>query len=76
MTDTRRTEWVACVNAPWYPNLSHGGYIAYRIWKEFDGRRWFQRHEWKHADGTIEMDAWIDSLAGFDNCPVVVEKAA
>lgn len=63
--ETRRTEWTKCVDGPWYPNLSHGGYAAYRIWQQFDALRWFQRHEWKCADGSIEMEEWIDGVRGW-----------
>lgn len=62
---TQVTEWTPCANGPWYPTLSHGGYVAYRIWQEFDGRAWFQRHEWKRADGTLEMENWIRGAAGW-----------
>lgn len=62
-TQTTCTKWTDCKNGPWYPTLPHGGYVAYRIWFETDGRSYFQRHEWKRADGTIEMDGWIPSFA-------------
>lgn len=61
--DTRVTDWVACKDGPWWPTMSHGGYVAYRIWQQFDGRNWFQRHEWKHADGTTACDEWIRGVA-------------
>ena len=57
------TEWFTCKNGPWHPSLSHGGYVAYRIWFHGDGRSWFQRHEWKRADGSFELNAWIPSFA-------------
>jgi hypothetical protein len=63
--DTRRTEWHICKDGPWYPILSHGGYVAYRIWQQFDGLRWFQRHEWKRADGSFEMQPWIKGAEGW-----------
>ena len=69
--NTRRTDWVVCTNGPWYPTMDHGGFSAYRIWKEFDGRGWFQRHEWKHGDGSTEMDDWIPTFAGFDGFDIV-----
>lgn len=63
--ETKVTEWSECVNGPWYPSMSHGGYVAYRIWQQFDGMRWFQRHEWKRADGSLEMQDWINGVQGF-----------
>lgn len=59
--DTRATDWQECKEGPWYPSLPHGGYTHYRIWQQFDGMRWFQRHEWKRADGSLEMEGWISS---------------
>ncbi len=53
------TDWFPCKDGPWYPNLPHGGFTAYRIWHEFDGRNNWQRHEWRHADGTTEVEKWI-----------------
>lgn len=49
--ETRRTDW-----------LSLDGVSPFRIWKQFDGLRWFQRHEWRKADGSVEMDEWIPSF--------------
>lgn len=66
-TDTRVTGWQQCVDGPWYPSLDHGGYVAYRIWQQFDGLRWFQRHEWRRADGSLEMNDWIKGAQGW--CP-------
>lgn len=63
--ETRVTEWQVCVDGPWYPSLSHGGYVSYRIWQQFDGLRWFQRHEWKCADGSFEKEAWINGANGW-----------
>lgn len=57
--ETRLTPWEHCVDGPWHPGLRHGGYVAYRIWVQFDGLRWYQRHEWKCADGSTEFDPWI-----------------
>lgn len=64
-TETKVTDWEECKDGPWYPSLPHGGFVAYRIWKQFDGMRWFQRHEWKRADGTIEMADWIHGASGW-----------
>lgn len=73
--ETRVTDWSECKDGPWYPGLSHGGYRSYRIWKQFDGLRWFQRHEWKCADGSIEMEDWIDSSVGAWGCCVETVEA-
>ena len=53
--ETRHTDWIV------------NGDLTYRIWQEFDGVRWFQRHEWKNADGSTRMDDWIRGAAGW--CP-------
>lgn len=55
----RVTDWHACKDGPWYPSLPHGGFTHYRIWQRHDTLSWFQRHEWKRADGTTETDDWI-----------------
>lgn len=73
--ETRRTDWIACKDGPWYPNLSHGGYVAYRIWQQFDGRNWFQRHEWKHADSTTSLEDWIDGARAFSTGAIPVTDA-
>ena len=64
-TDTRVTDLTKCVDGPWYPGLKHGGYTHYRIWQQFDGLRWFQRHEWKFSNGSAEMEGWIPSYGSF-----------
>lgn len=74
--ETRVTDWQKCVNGPWYPSLTHGGFIAYRIWTQFDGVRWFQRHEWKCADGSIQTDEWINGIQGWSANSQPVEPAA
>lgn len=38
---------------------------AVRIWQEFDGRRWFQMHEWRYRDGTMWAEGWIDGVQGW-----------
>jgi len=65
MIDTRVTEWIECNNGPWYPNMKHGGYVRYRIWQQFDGLRWHQRHEWQRADSSIEISEWIAGSGPF-----------
>jgi len=76
--ETRCTDWTKCVDGPWYPSLSGGGLVAYRIWQQFDGLRWFQRHEWKNADGSTELENWIDGAAGWcvNSKPVAQAEAA
>ena len=63
--EAKATNWIPCKGAPWYPNLPTGGLTAYRIHQQFDGMRWFQRHEWKSADGTTELEAWIPGVTGW-----------
>ena len=63
--DTRVSEWVTCKDGPWYPGLPHGGYTEYRIWQQFDGLRWFQRHEWNTVNGVPELDEWIAGADGW-----------
>lgn len=65
--EIKRTDWIICKDGPWYPNLGNGGLVAYRIWKKTDGYQWFQRHEWKGADGAIQMDEWIRSIPSFND---------
>ena len=59
--ETPATDWIKCVDGPWYPGLSHGGYVAYRIWHGDNGLTYYQRHEWKRADGSLEMENWIQT---------------
>lgn len=63
--EIRVTDWDECVGAPWYPSLKHGGYMRYRIYTLHDGMRWFQRHEWQSADGTIKTENWIPTTSGW-----------
>jgi hypothetical protein len=70
MDHIKHTDWNQCAGGPWYPNLSHGGFVAYRIWVEFDGRRWSQRHEWKCSNGETQMEEWIPSTAGFGSASI------
>ena len=67
---TRKSSWFECKNGPWYPNMSHGGITHYRIWQQFDGMRWFQRHEWKRVNGSLEMEEWIPGVSGWVNSAV------
>lgn len=43
---------------PW-SDFGHYGFSAYRIWQRYEGRTFYQRHEWKRDDGSIRMDDWI-----------------
>lgn len=69
MTDqsmqTKVTAPVICAGGPWYPDAPHGGFVSYRIWQQTDGRRWWQRHEWTRADGSIQMDGWIPGIVAW-----------
>lgn len=73
-TETRVTKWVECKDGPWYPNMDSGGIVAYRIWVQTNHRNWWQRHEWKHVDGTIVLDEWIDSIRGWGTAHERVEE--
>jgi len=73
--ETRRTGWIACENGPWYPSLSHGGIVAYRIWTQTDGRRWWRRHEWKRADGSIRLEEWMGCSGGHCGSEPVLDEA-
>lgn len=65
-SQTRRTDWIMCKDAPWYPELSGGGIVAYRIWTICDDYgRWYQRHEWKNLDGSIDIERWIPGAKYF-----------
>lgn len=48
----------------WKPMPAHGA-VACRIWQEFDGRHWWQAHEWEMADGSRRMDRWIPGSRGW-----------
>lgn len=63
-TERIMCDWVTCKDGPWYPNLSHGGYTHYRIWIGDNGIAYYQRHEWKRVDGSIEMQDWIPTYGG------------
>lgn len=54
--ETRVTPWVGFG----FHGLSH-----YRIWKLFDGFRWFDAHEWRREDGSTEMTGWLPSPSGW-----------
>lgn len=73
--ETRVTPWTDCIDGPWHPSLPNGGVAAYRIWQQFNGREWFQRHEWRNADGTTSMDAWINGAKGWNSRAETVEAA-
>lgn len=71
--ETRVTDWQNIIDGPWYTSLSHGGYVAYRIFIQSDGMRWFQRHEWRCADGSIETEKWIPSIADWGQSKIVAK---
>jgi hypothetical protein len=67
-TETRVTPWVGFG----FHGLSH-----YRIWKLFDGFRWFDRHEWRNEDGTIKLTSWLpDRVPGWPSHYVPAELEA
>ena len=76
--ETRVTAWTECKDGPWHPDMTSGGVVSYRIWQQFDGMRWFQRHEWMHADGTSHEEEWIRGVSGFlpGSQPVALAQAA
>lgn len=57
MNETRRTEWIA---------YDHYGFTHYRIWMQKAPHGFFQRHEWKREDGSIDIQDWIPTTAGFN----------
>lgn len=66
---TQVTDWT---------DYGHYGFAAYRIWTQFDGRSWWQRHEWKREDGSIDLQDWIPSIPGHahNSRPVASAEAA
>ena len=55
---TCATGWNFVGNKPAWANSS---VEAYRIWMLWDGFIWWQRHEWKAADGSTVAEKWIRS---------------
>jgi hypothetical protein len=51
--ETRATPWIA---------YGHYGYTHYRIWDRFTNFGMMQRHEWRHEDGTEELQNWIPTI--------------
>lgn len=62
-TETRVSPWVSTAGRPAWDDSD---IAAYRVWTQFDGLRWFQRHEWERKDGSIVLDGWINSGRGFE----------
>lgn len=62
--ERRVTPWV---NVERRPEWAGSGIAAYRIWIEFDGRHWYQMHEWEYAHGNRERwsEGWINGLRGW-----------
>lgn len=44
------------------PEWESSKIAGYRIWAMWDGFMWWQRHEWKNKDGSIDMQEWIRSI--------------
>jgi len=63
--EERITDWIECKDGPWWTTLPFGGYKAYRIYQQFDGMRWHQKHEWLRVDGKTEDDGWIAGVDGW-----------
>lgn len=66
--ERRRTAWKPLwFDCPYYD--------AVRIWKEFDGRQWWQMHEWRRPDGTTWAEGWIHSTRGWNAALPTTEAA-
>lgn len=73
--ETRCTDWWSVEGRPGWEGSD---IAAYRIWEQFDGLRWFQRHEWKFKDGTTRLQDWINSIPGWlpHSRPLAKKEAA
>lgn len=62
--EQRVTPWV---NVEGRPEWADSPIAAYRIWQEFDGRHWYQMHEWEYRHGNRERsaDGWILGVRGW-----------
>lgn len=64
--ERRVTPWVSVEARPEWSDSTIG---AYRIWQEFDGRHWYQLHEWEKRGGNRERFAdgagWINGVRGW-----------
>lgn len=62
--ERRVTPWVSVESRP---EWAGSGIAAYRIWIEFDGRHWYQMHEWERSTGNRERwgDGWINGIRGW-----------
>jgi hypothetical protein len=72
-TETRVNDWFSVEGSPAWVG---SGISAYRVWQQFDGRRWHQRHEWKRADGSTDLENWIDGASGWCVGSVKMAEAA
>lgn len=61
-TETRCTDWVEVAHRREWADST---VAAYRIWQQVDGRYWWQRHEWRHRDGSIHLEDWIVGISGW-----------
>ena len=68
MTDIRVTNWSQ--NSDF-----HGGYVSYRIWKKLTPHGFFQRHEWRHENGSTHCGPWIQTKVGFLDGMTAVSEA-
>lgn len=62
--ETRVSPWVSTAGRPAWDDSD---IAAYRVWKQFDGQRWYQQHEWKCRDGSTYLDKWMFSSFGFES---------
>jgi hypothetical protein len=60
--ETRVTDWVSTDGRQAWESSD---IASYRIWQQFDGLRWFQRHEWKYKDGSSDAESWIKGASGW-----------
>lgn len=58
--EIRVTPWIPL----WWDDVT---YAAVRVWQEFDGRHWYQCHEWEYKGGNRQRWAedWINGVRGW-----------
>lgn len=62
---------------PWKPVwFDDPRLAAVRIWQEFDGRHWYQMHEWERADGTRYAEGWIQGVRGWSKNAIPASEPA
>lgn len=70
--EIRVTPWR---NVEGLPEWADSRVVAYRIWQEFDGRHWYQAHEWEYRGGNRErwQEQWIHGVRGWSKDAVPPE---